>query len=281
MMEKGLAGVRVVDFSHQIAGPYGSKLLIDGGAEVVKIEPPTGDSLRNWSTTGADLGGRDSALFTFLNAGKQSVVGSATDPHVAALVAEADLVIQAYGLESDTGEPLDPAALRAAHPSLVVVSITPYGLDGPWSDRRATEFTLQAESGSLGTRGVMGQEPFQAGGRIGEWAAGAYAAVAGLSAVLQARSTGRGDLIDLSILETANMVFTNFSEPMNRLMNGSPDDPEHAFLAPTVETPSIEPTVDGFVGFCTNSRQQFSDFLLMIERPELREDEELAQFAVV
>jgi len=66
---------------------------------------------------------------------------------------------------------------------------------------------------------------------------------------------------------------------MNRLMNGSPDDPEHAFLAPTVETPSIEPTSDGYVGFCTNSRQQFSDFLLLIERPDLREDEQLAQFA--
>ena len=81
------------------------------------------------------------------------------------------------------------------------------------------------------------------------------------------------------MLETANIVFTNFSESMNRLLNGSPADPEHAFLAPTVETPSIEPTADGYVGFCTNSRQQFSDFLLLIERPDLQDDEELAQFA--
>ena len=75
------------------------------------------------------------------------------------------------------------------------------------------------------------------------------------------------------------MVFTNFSESMNRLMNGSPGDPEHAFLAQSVETPSIEPTANGYVGFCTNSRQQFADFLLMIERPDLQEDEVLAQFA--
>jgi crotonobetainyl-CoA:carnitine CoA-transferase CaiB-like acyl-CoA transferase len=278
-MEKGLAGIRVLDHSTQIAGPYCSKLLVDGGADVIKVEPPEGDSLRRWSATDGDLRGRDSALFTFLNAGKQSVVGTAADPHVVALLAEADLVIEAHGLESDTGERLDVARLRAAHPSLVVLSVTPYGLTGPWADRKATEFTLQAESGSIGMRGLMGKEPFQAGGRIGEWAAGAFGAVAAVPAVLRARATGRGEHIDLSMLETANMVFTNFSESMNRLMNGNPGNPEHAFLAQSVETPSIEPTADGYVGFCTNSRQQFSDFLLMIERPDLQEDEALAQFA--
>ena len=277
--ESALAGVRVLDFSGQIAGPYCSKLFVDAGAEVVKVEPPEGDPLRRWSATGAELAGRDSPLFTFLNAGKQSVVGSASDPHVESLLAQADLVIEARGLESDAGERLDVARLREAHPSLVCLSITPYGLTGPWADRRANEFTLQAESGSLGMRGLMGREPFQAGGRIGEWAAGSYGAVAALPAVLRARATGYGEHIDLSILETANFVFTNCSETMNRLMNGSPGNPEHAFLAPSVETPSIEPCADGYVGFCTNSRQQFSDFLLLIERPDLQQDEQLAQFA--
>jgi crotonobetainyl-CoA:carnitine CoA-transferase CaiB-like acyl-CoA transferase len=277
--ETGLAGIRVLDFSSQIAGPYCSKLLVDGGAEVIKVEPREGDSLRHWSATGADLGGEDSALFTFLNAGKQSVVGTAADRHVAALIAEADLVVEAHGLESDTGERLDLAGLRAAHPALVVLSITPYGLTGPWAGRCATEFTLQAESGSLGIRGLMGHEPFQAGGRISEWAAGAYGAAGALPALFRARETGRGEHIDLSMLETANMVFTNFSVTMNRLMNGGPDDPEHAFLAPTVETPSIEATADGYVGFCTNARQQFLDFLVLIERPDLLADPELTQVA--
>ncbi len=278
-MREGLAGIRVVDFSGQIAGPYCSKLFVDGGAEVVKVESPEGDPMRGWSATGVELGGGDSPLFRYLNAGKQSVVGRASDAHVAALLAEADLVVEAHGLEGDAGERLDVAALRAAHPSLVVLSITPYGRTGPWAERRASEFTLQAESGSIAMRGVMGREPFQAGGRIAEWAAGVFGAVAALPAVLGARATGRGEHVDLSILETAYMIFTNFSETMNRMMNGGPGDPEHAFLAPSVETPSIEPTADGYVGFCTNSRQQFSDFLLMIERPDLQADEELAQFA--
>jgi crotonobetainyl-CoA:carnitine CoA-transferase CaiB-like acyl-CoA transferase len=278
-MEQGLRGIRVLEFSDQIAGPYCSKLFVDGGAEVIKVESPEGDSLRRWSATGADLRGEDSALFTFLNAGKQSVVGTVEDPGVQALLAEADLVIEAYGLESDSRRRVDVAALRAAHPALVVLSITPYGTSGPWADRKATEFTLQAESGSIGMRGLMGKEPIQAGGRIGEWAAGTFGAVGALPAVFRARATGQGEHIDLSILETANFVFTNFSESMNRLMNGSPKDPEHAFLAQSVETPSIEPSADGYVGFCTNTRQQFSDFLLMIERTDLQEDQQLAQFA--
>ncbi|HSG00682.1 MAG TPA: CoA transferase, partial [Vicinamibacterales bacterium] len=174
---------------------------------------------------------------------------------------------------------LDVARRRAAHPALVVLSITPYGRSGPWAGRLATEFTLQAESGSIGIRGLMGEEPFQAGGRSTEWGGGSYGAAAALVAVLHARATGRGEHVDLSLLETANFVFTNFSETKNRLMNGGPGEPQHAFLAPAVETPSIEPTADGYVGFCTNSRQQFSDFLVMIERPDLQADEELAQFA--
>jgi crotonobetainyl-CoA:carnitine CoA-transferase CaiB-like acyl-CoA transferase len=274
-----LAGIRVLDFSTQIAGPYASKLLADAGAEVIKVEPPEGDALRRWSATGAELGRRDSPLFSYLNAGKRSVLGRARDPHVAALLDAADLVIEAHGLASDDGERLDVAALRRTQRALVVLSITPYGLAGPWAGRAATEFTLQAEAGSIGIRGLMGQVPFQAGGRITEWGAGSYGAVAALVAVLRARATGRGEHVDLSLLETANFVFTNFSETMNRLMQGGPADPPHALLAPTVETPSIEPTADGYVGFCTNARQQFSDFLLMIERPDLQADEQLAQFA--
>ena len=275
----GLKGIRVLDFSDQIAGPYCSKLLGDAGAEIIKVESEAGDSLRGWSNSRNRPGPEGSPLFRFLNAGKQSLVAAPSETRVVELLAETDLVIQAHGLETDRGARLDVPALRRAHPRLVILSITPYGLTGPWAERAATEFTLQAESGSIALRGLVGQEPFQAGGRISEWAAGAYGAVAALPAVFQARKTGQGRSIDLSILETANLIFTNFSETMNRLMNGGVDDPPNAFLGQSVETPSIEPTADGYVGFCTNSRQQFADFLTLIERPDLRDDEELAQFA--
>ena len=273
-LEMSLKEIRVLDFSDQIAGPYCSKLLSDAGAQVIKVEGVGGDSLRG---EGSGPGG--SPLFRFLNAGKQSLVGTVTDPRVRSLLAQADLVIEAHGLESDQGQRLDVEALRRTHPALVVLSLTPYGLTGPWAQRKATEFTLQAESGSIALRGLMGEEPYQAGGRLTEWAAGSYGAVAALPAIFRARDTGQGEHIDLSMLETANTIFTNFSESMNRLMNAGAEDPPNAFLAQSVETPSIEPTADGYVGFCTNSRQQFSDFLLMIDRVDLQEDEQLAQFA--
>lgn len=268
-MTQGLAGIRVVEIADQIAGPYCGKLLADGGADVVKVEQVGGDSMRRASD----------ALFAYLNAGKRSVTGEIGDAHVDALIADADLVVVAYGLETDAPPRADVAALRARHPSLVVATITPYGTTGPWRDRRANEFTLQAESGSLGMRGVMGREPFQAGGRVAEWGAGVYAAVGALPAVLRALAGGAGEHVDVAMLEVANTIYTNFSETMNRLLNGSADDPQHAFLAPSVETPSIEPVADGYVGFCTNAKQQFLDFLLLIERPDLQEDEVLGQFA--
>jgi crotonobetainyl-CoA:carnitine CoA-transferase CaiB-like acyl-CoA transferase len=266
-LRHGLRGLRVVDLTTGIAGGYCTRLLADAGADVVKVEPAEGDPLRRWSASGADLRGADGALFRFLHQGKRSVVGRPEDAAVAQLVAGADLVVEAFE------EP--PAALsewRSRHAGLVLLSITPYGRGGPWSGRPASEFTLQADCGSIGTRGLPGREPFQCGGRTPLWVAGTYAAVGGLAAALRARRTGHGEHVDFSILEVMTVAGTNYMELIHRLLG----EPPIAGMPQTVETPSIEPTADGYVGFCTNSRQQFSDFLLLIERPDLREDEGLA-----
>ena len=90
----GLRGLRVVDFSIEIAGPYATKLFADAGADVVKVEPAEGDPLRRWSASGADLGGRDGAMFRFLNTSKRSVVGQAQDAEVQALVDGSDLGVE-------------------------------------------------------------------------------------------------------------------------------------------------------------------------------------------
>lgn len=278
-MEQGLKRVRVLDFSTQIAGAYATKLLADGGAEVIKVEPAGGDPLRRWSATG-DPGEEDGALFNYLHAGKRSIVGSARGDRVRELVGAADLLVEAFGLATDSGERLDVDALRALHPRLVILSITPWGRTGPWSDRPASEFTIQAESGSIGVRGLPGCEPFQAGGRVCEWLAGTFASVAALAAVRGARETGRGEHVDFSMLELAHIAASNYADLTFRLMNGGVEDVDPPSFPPqSVETPSIEPTRDGYVGFCTNTRQQFSDFLLMIGRPDLRDDEQLAQIA--
>jgi crotonobetainyl-CoA:carnitine CoA-transferase CaiB-like acyl-CoA transferase len=258
-MLHGLADLLVVDLSRGIAGGYTTKLLTDAGADVVLVEPPAGHPLRSWSATGSSLDGRDGALFQYLHAGQRSVVADPTDPVVAALLAGADLVVD------DADDPLlDPDALRAAHPHLVVLSITSYGLTGPYRGRPATEFIVQAECGSVGCRGRQDQPPVQAGGRVSDWTAGAYAAPGALAAVLRARRTGRGAHVDCSVADVMAIAASTFSDTMHS-MNGRPE----LTTAPrSIEVPSIEPTSDGWVGFNTNTGQQFESFLVLIEQPE-------------
>jgi crotonobetainyl-CoA:carnitine CoA-transferase CaiB-like acyl-CoA transferase len=268
---RGLRDVRVVEHASAIAGPYCAKLFADAGADVIKLEPPGGDPLRGWSASGADLGGRDGGLFRYLHASKRSVIGGLADTEGRhggtshALVASADLLIE----DLPPGA-YDRGALLAAHPGLVILTITPFGLTGPLAGRPATDFTIQAESGSIGSRSRPGEEPFQAGGRIVEWASGSFAAVAGLAAVNRARATGHGEHVDVSWLEVAALV-TNAYFDLQWGISGRPPV-QGAFV--NVESPSIEPTRDGYVGFTTYSAQQFSDFLLLIGRPDLRETRE-------
>jgi len=261
---EGLRGLRVVDFTSEIAGPYCTKLLVDAGADVIKVEAQQGDPLRHWSATRGRLEGEDSALFRFLNASKRSVIGDPDDDAVRALVAEADLVVEDFGPDATFAR----ALLRREHPALVILSLSPYGLTGPFARRPATEFTIQSESGSIGGRGVPGREPFTAGGRISEWVSGTFAAAAALAAVHGARRTGRGEHIDFSIHEAITHAATIYLDLMYSLL-GRPDF--GGASGQSIETPSIEPTRDGYVGFNTNTAQQIADFLLMIERPDLRE----------
>src|SRR5439155_152637 len=181
-----LHGTRVVDRTTQIAGPYCTKLLADAGADVVKVEPPGGDPLRGWGSGG---------LFEFLNTSKRSVQGD-----------DAELVAAADVLVSDVA--VDIAQLHARNPALVLVTITPFGCDGPWADRPATEFTLQAACGSTGSRGLPERPPLAAGGRVGEWMGGTYAAVGALAALRAARRSGRGEHVDVALLDcmTVSMV---------------------------------------------------------------------------
>ncbi len=253
-----LDGIRVVDLSSEIAGPYCTKMLADAGAEVVKVEPSQGDSMRTWGS---------GALFEFLNTSKRSVVAEVGDPVVRELCARADIVVESLGpgVADDLG-------LLEANPGLVVVSISPFGHTGPWATHPATEFTLQACCGSTGGRGLPEEPPVAAGGRIGEWMGGTYAAVAAVAALLVAARTGRGEHVDVALLDCMALTMNTYTSVFAEFLGWPP------MRRPTrsVEIPSIEPSSDGYVAFTTNSAQQFADFLVLIERPDLLEDRELA-----
>lgn len=265
-----LHDVVVVDLSVGIPGAYCAKLFSDAGAVVTRVEPSEGDPMRTWrwptdltSGQGREYSG-DSPMFRYLRHGQRSVVSTPdrrSSDRLEALCAAADLVITS-------------GATVEQSPGTVIVSITPYGTQGPCADRPATEFTIQADSGALLIRGTTEFPPVQMGGRSVEWVAGAYAAVGAMAAVRGARATGHGEFVDVSMLEVANLTATTFADLFHSL-HGRPEiDP--SLPSRSVEIPSIEPTLDGWVGFNTNTREQWENFCILIERPDLIESAEFA-----
>src|SRR5262245_52578137 len=266
-----LTGVRVIDLSSWIAGAYCSKLLADGGAEVIKVEPPSGDPLRRWSASGATIApDEDGALFNFLGASKRSVVvdrGRAGDLETLhALLASADAVVWSRGSDVADHASLAPPEILRAHPHLTVTAITPFGLEGPWSDKPATEFTLQAWSGGIVglARGAPDRAPVFVGGQIGEWLAGLFGAIGTLASLRRSRSDG--ELVDLSMLEASAMCLTYYPVTFND-QRGRPMRRRRF-----VPTPSVGAARDGLVGLGCGTGQQWLDFCAMVGHPEWTED---------
>jgi crotonobetainyl-CoA:carnitine CoA-transferase CaiB-like acyl-CoA transferase len=256
-----LDGLTVIDMSVGIAGAYCTKLLADGGAKVIKVEPPEGDPLRQWSASGADImAGDDGALFSFLACSKDGVV---VDPRsqddldlLRGLLNAADAVVWSRGSAIVALDEFAPAALAQTHPHLTVTSITPFGLEGPWADKPATEFTTQAWSGGvigLG-RGAQDRAPLFVAGQIGEWLAGAYAA-AGAMAV-------ECGLVDVSMLEVQILCLTYYSVSFMDAL----DRPFRDLRRLTI--PGVATAADGLVALGCGTAQQWFDLCAMVGHDE-------------
>ena len=269
-----LSGLRVVDLSTWIAGAYCTKLLADGGAEVIKVESPEGDPLRRWSASGAVVSpDTDGALFNFLNASKQSVVVEDRNAESLAalesLLASADAAVWSRGSPVAEHATLAPGEILGRHPHLTLTAITPFGLDGPWSDKPATEFTLQAWSGAVVglARGRPDRPPVFVGGQIGEWVAGVFGAIGTLAA--SRRAEPGGELVDVSMLEALAMTLTYYPVTFNDQL-GRPMRKKRF-----VPTPGVGAASDGLVGLGCGTGQQWLDFCAMVGHPEWMEDPKL------
>ena len=268
-VEPPLAGYMVIDLSTGIAGAYCTKLLADGGADVVKVEPPEGDPLRVWSASGAAIPeGDDGALFSFLAGAKHSVVADLAEDDdvglVDRLLASADAVIWSAGSTVAEHSDFTPQAVRGRHPHLTVTAITPFGLEGPWRDRAATEFTLQAWSGGivgLG-RGEQQRPPVFVGGQAGEYLAGAYASAATLSSRYRRIDGGAGELLDLSMLETQILCLTYYPVTYFEVLGR----PWRDMRRPTI--PGVAQAKDGLVDLGCGTAQQWFDLCAMVGHPE-------------
>jgi crotonobetainyl-CoA:carnitine CoA-transferase CaiB-like acyl-CoA transferase len=248
-----------VEISDRIAGAYCGKLLVDAGADVVKVEPATGDPLRRFTATGAvPPEGTDAPLFCYLNSGKRSVTAASDE-----LLAGADVVIITSTRPAAIERGLDPRLLLEVSPRSVVVTVSDFGWTGPWSDRPATEFTLQAWSGLTGFRGDPAGPPISIGGELGEYMGGACAAYGALALRRRVRRGGPGGHLDMSMVEAITLMQS--SEWLHsQLLNVPP-------IRRSVEVPSIEEASDGYVGISMVTGQQWLDFAAMVDCQELTE----------
>lgn len=258
-----LGDLHVVEVSDRIAGSYCGKLLVDAGADVVKVEPAAGDPLRRFTATGGRIAdGADSPLFSYLSAGKRSVTSISDE-----LLAWADVVLVTGNRNAATGHGIDPTQILEARPECVVVSVSDYGWTGPWAERQATEFTLQADSGLTGFRGDPSGPPISVGGDLGEYMGGAWAAYGAMALRHRVSSGGQGGHLDMSMLEAITLMQSSEWLHSQLLQRGP--------VRRSVEVPSIEPAKDGYIGISMVTGQQWLDFAAMVDCPEFTEIEQL------
>ncbi|OBI48958.1 acyl-CoA transferase [Mycobacterium kyorinense] len=259
-----LADLRVVEISDRIAGSYSGKLLIDAGADVRKLEAPQGDPSRWFSASRSPVpDGTDAPLFSYLNAGKRSVMLSPGDSRIHAELAGADIAVLAATRSQANELGIDPQGLLTECPHLVIVTITDFGWSGPYAERAASEFTLQAWAGSPGFRGDPAGPPIAIGGDVGEYMGGVFAAFGALAVRRRVERGGPGEHLDLSMLEA--MTLMQSGEWLHSQLLQVPP------VTRTVEVPSIEPAKDGYVGITMVTGQQWLDFAAMVDCPELTE----------
>ncbi|OMC17091.1 CaiB/BaiF CoA-transferase family protein [Mycobacterium sp. SP-6446] len=264
-----LAGLHVVEIANEISGSYATKLFVDLGAEVTKVEPPSGDPLRRWGPfPGGVFDPRRSGLFEYLNAGKRgaTIDFAEADGMSAAreLIAHAHLLVEDFGPGTLEDWGLGVDELQRLNPELVLLRISAFGQSGPLRDRASTPLTLQAASGWISTRDPE-RPPVGVGARISEYVAGAYGALGALTA-LRSAPTGRVAVVDVSQLESLLSTLPYpmlMAKRMRRL--GLPANLRSAPMLGVVRA------ADGWVGINCLTGQHWLDVCAMLGLPEYGE----------
>ena len=227
-MTKPLAGIRVLDLSRVLAGPWATQLLADLGADVIKVEKPgEGDDTRHWGPPWLERDGETvAAYFLAANRGKQSVAIDLAEPAGAALVrkmaADADVLVENFRVGALEKYGLDAASLRAAHPRLIYVSVTGFGQDGPYAARAGYDYIIQGMGGLMSLTGLPDGEPgggpVRAGVAVADLFTGMYAANAILAALYRRSASGEGATIDLALFDVQLAMLAN--QASNALVSG-------------------------------------------------------------
>jgi len=257
-----LHGLKVVELARVLAGPWAGQTLADLGADVIKVESPKGDDTRQWGPPFVERGGDKSAsYFHACNRGKRSIAvdfrteeGQAT---VRDLVRDADILIENFKLGGLAKYGLDYNSLSALNPKLIYCSITGFGQTGPYAHRAGYDYIIQGMSGLMSITGAPEGQPQKVGVAVTDIFTGVYATTAILAALHQRQTTGRGQHIDMALLDVA--VATVANQGMNYLTTGVA--PERIGNAHQNLTPyQVFDCSDGWLIIATGNDGQYQRF---------------------
>jgi len=260
-----LAGVRVLDLSRVLAGPWATQILGDLGAEIIKVEKPgAGDDTRSWGppfTTRPDGTQGDAAYYLAANRNKKSVTIDFAKPEGADLVRRlaphCQIIVENFKTGGLAKYGLDYASLKAINPSLVYCSITGFGQDGPYSKRAGYDYMIQAMGGLMSLTGEPAGEPMKSAVAVADLFTGMYAVTAILAALRHSERTGEGQQLDISLLDCQIAMLANLGS--SYLASG--EEPKRYGNAHASITPyQVFATADGHVVLAVGNDGQFSDF---------------------
>ena len=276
-----LTGLRVLDLTRVLAGPWATQMLADYGADIVKIEKPgEGDDTRGWGPpflTDPDGSRGDAAYFLAANRGKSSVAIDMATPQgqklIGDLAAKSDIVIENFKVGGLKKYGLDYAGLKAINPRLIYCSITGFGQTGPYAQRAGYDFMIQAMGGLMSVTGerddLDGGGPQKVGVAVADLFTGLYAATAILAAVVHQRATGQGQYIDVALLDTQVAMLANLNS--NYLVAGKvPGRMGNAHL--NIVPYQTFQTADGYMIVAVGNDRQYREFCAIIGVPALAED---------
>ena len=269
-MTAPLADIRVLDFSRILAGPWCTQVLADLGAEVIKVERPvTGDDTRAWgppflkTQDGADT--TDSAYFASTNRGKKSVTLDIAGPEgqeiARGLVAKCDVFVENYKVGDMKRYGLDYESLAAINPRLIYCSVTGFGQTGPYQNRAGYDFMIQAMGGLMSVTGerdeLPGGGPQKAGVPIADLMTGMYGAVAILGALRERDASGRGQYVDMALLDAQVAWLMNHN--LNYFVSGNVPK-RWGNAHPNLTPYQAFPTKDGNLILAIGNDSQFRKF---------------------
>ena len=279
-----LNGIKVLDLSRVLAGPWATQMLGDLGAEVLKIEQPgQGDDTRRWGGPALDDGSGDSAYFLCANRNKRSLAIDLAKPEGADLIRrlahQSDVLVENFRVGGLAKYGLDYASLSALNPRLVYCSITGFGQSGPYADKGGYDFLIQAMGGLMSITGlpdgVPGGGPMKVGVPIVDLFTGTYATVAILAALRHRDATGEGQHIDCALLDTQLSLLSNQA---SRYLNGGAVPGRLGNDHPDIVPYRDYACADGDIVVALGNDRQFRDFDAILGLASLVED---ARFATV